>query len=82
MTKKSQKRGLYYRSNLTENFKTFTPPESLIFEILGQIAAIKETFSKGQKTQQQQILYPIIQGKNSKKRPVLKAQFDGKFENI
>ena len=52
--KKSQKRGLYYRRNLTENFKIFTP-RKFFFLILGQIAPIMETFSKGQKTQQRQI---------------------------
>ena len=35
-------------------FQNLTP-QSLIFEILGQIAPIMKTFSKGQKTQQQKI---------------------------
>ena len=43
------------------------PPESDFFEILGRIEPIMETFSKGQKTHQQEI-YTIVHDKKSQKR--------------
>ena len=42
-------------------------PESDFFEVLGRIEPIMETFSKGQKTHQQEI-YTIVHDKKSQKR--------------
>ena len=79
---KKVKKDAYIIGAFWRNISKIALPESIFFEIVGQIAPIIEAFSKSQNTHSHthHKIYTIIQGKKIKKnRSVLYAHFDGQL---